>query len=146
MRKLMYLMGAAVPLLASVSAQAQSAVTLYGVVDANYSRMKGGTNTRNGIDSSGLQGSRWGMRGSEDLGNGLKANFVLESGYSTDTGISGQGNRLFGRNAWVGLGGGLPASAAPVLSAPRVRAAAATNADMRKVRTTCMEIPLDRRL
>ena len=106
MRKLMYLMGAAVPLLASVGAQAQSTVTLYGVVDANYSRMKGGTNTRNGIDSSGLQGSRWGMRGSEDLGNGLKANFVLESGYSTDTGTSGQGGRLFGRNAWVGLGGG----------------------------------------
>jgi predicted porin len=106
LRKLMYLMGATVPLLASLGAQAQSTVTLFGVVDANFSRQKGGANTRTGIDSSGLQGNRWGMRGSEDLGGGIKANFVLESGFSPDTGTSGQGGRLFGRNAWVGLGGG----------------------------------------
>jgi predicted porin len=48
-------------------------------------------------------GSRWGLRGSEDLGNGIKAVFRLESGFSIDDGNMGQGGRLFGREASVGL-------------------------------------------
>jgi predicted porin len=48
-------------------------------------------------------GSRWGLRVSEDLGSGLKANVVLESGFSADTGVSSQGGRLFGRQASVSL-------------------------------------------
>jgi predicted porin len=51
-------------------------------------------------------GNRWGMRGTEDLGGGLKANFTLESGFSVDDGSSGQGGLLFGRTAKVGLSGG----------------------------------------
>jgi predicted porin len=46
------------------------------------------------------------MRGSEALGGGLNAVFALEGGFSLDTGQLGQGGRLFGRQAWVGLGGG----------------------------------------
>jgi predicted porin len=49
--------------------------------------------------------SRLGFRGTEDLGNGLAAVFTLESGYNQDVGTLGQGGRLFGRQAWVGLRG-----------------------------------------
>ncbi len=49
------------------------------------------------------QGSRWGIRGTEDLGGGLKAIFTLESGFSSGDGTLGQGGALFGRQAFVGL-------------------------------------------
>src|SRR5690606_18716325 len=63
-------------------------------------------NTAYGMRSGGQSGSRWGLRGSEDIGNGLKVNFRLESGFNSNNGASGQNNRLFGRAAWVGLSGG----------------------------------------
>jgi len=49
--------------------------------------------------------SRWGLRGSEDLGDGLSAVFTIESGFNAPTGTSGQGGRLMGRQAFVGLKG-----------------------------------------
>jgi general bacterial porin, GBP family len=52
---------------------------------------------------NGLNGSRWGVRVSEDLGGGLKANAVLESGLSADAGALGQGGLAFGRQVFVGL-------------------------------------------
>ncbi len=99
------------------TAQAQSTVTLYGVVDANleYANHVGNVPTSaNGfrpgpgnnvfrLDSGGYSGSRWGLRGTEDLGGGLKSIFVLESGFSIDNGTSQQSGRLFGRQAFVGL-------------------------------------------
>ena len=48
-------------------------------------------------------GSRWGLRGSEDLGDGLRAVFTLESGFDSGNGKSGQSSRLFGRQATIGL-------------------------------------------
>ena len=69
-------------------------------------------NGRVGFDSkrtgliNGIQsGNRWGLKGSEDLGNGLRAVFQLESGFNLGTGNSAQGGRLFGRHATVGLAG-----------------------------------------
>jgi predicted porin len=47
--------------------------------------------------------SRWGIRGTEDLGNEYKAVFVLESGFNVGKGDMGQGGRLFGRQSWVGI-------------------------------------------
>jgi len=47
--------------------------------------------------------SRWGLRGTEEIGDGLSANFVLESGFDPGTGSSSQGGRLFGRQAFVSL-------------------------------------------
>ena len=87
------------------TAYAQSNVTLYGIVDAGVEVVtnagaNGNSLTR--LTSGNLSGSRWGLRGTEDLGRGLKAVFVLESGFDLDTGNSAQGGRLFGRNAYVG--------------------------------------------
>ncbi|RYX89974.1 MAG: porin [Comamonadaceae bacterium] len=98
-------------------AHAQSTVTLYGLVDANVGSIKtnvlsGGavrSQTQTGVNdgaTGGLQGSRWGMRVSEDLGGGLAAVANIESGFAVDTGASAQGGLLFGRRANVGLSGG----------------------------------------
>jgi len=98
-------------------ASAQSSVTLYGVVDVNieYANHLGAVPTAaNGfnpgpsndvfrMNAGGLSGSRWGLRGVEDLGGGLKGVFVLESGFNSDTGTLQQSGRLFGRQAYVGL-------------------------------------------
>ena len=95
-------------------AQAQSTVTIYGLLDANLQSLKTNVGGGNGIqsltqtrqDSGALNGSRWGIRVKEDLGGGLAAVGNLESGINLDTGASGQGGVLFGRRANVGLSGG----------------------------------------
>lgn len=89
-------------------AQAETSVTLYGVVDAGigYNRIKGADGfkaSKTGLIDGVHNGSRWGLKGSEDIGNGLRAVFVLESGFDSRTGHSGQGTRLFGRQATIGL-------------------------------------------
>jgi predicted porin len=93
----------ALGLMAAGAAQAQSNVTLYGIVDL-YMQVGKGDTTLTQLQSGGLSGSRWGLKGSEDLGNGLKALFVLESGINADTGTLGSGGALFSRQAYVGLG------------------------------------------
>jgi len=105
---------------AAAGAHAQSSITLYGVVDANVEYVSNFSSTvpsaANGfaagpghnmvrMNSGGLSGSRFGMRGTEDLGGGLQAMFVLDSGFTIDTGKLAFGGRLFGRDAWVGLRG-----------------------------------------
>jgi predicted porin len=86
---------------------AESSVTLYGIVDSGvrYARIStpGFGQSKLGLDSGVQSGSRWGLRGSEDLGDGLSANFVLESGFDSTNGKSAQGGRLFGRQASIGL-------------------------------------------
>ncbi|MFC5521318.1 porin [Polaromonas jejuensis] len=116
------LIGLAV-LAASGVASAQSTVTLYGLADVYF----GSNNTKKTVagvsnslrqtvvDSGGFNTSRFGLKGSEDLGGGLKANFVLESGFKIDTGaVTNYTNPFtgvdspstFSRNSWVGLSGG----------------------------------------
>ncbi|MES2019071.1 MAG: porin [Pseudomonadota bacterium] len=85
-------------------ASAQSTVTIYGLVDAGLVRESGGvagsvTNVGTGIGSA----SRIGFRGTEELGNGWSAVFVLESGARIDTGASDVAGSLFNRQAYVGL-------------------------------------------
>lgn len=91
---------------AASAASAQSSLTLYGVVDASVESVKAGkTVTR--VSSDNLASSRIGFKGTEDLGGGLKANFVLESAVKVDTGANGGGtSRFFDRAAWVGVAGG----------------------------------------
>ncbi|QGZ43357.1 porin [Pseudoduganella flava] len=99
----------ALALLAAGTAQAQSNVTVYGIIDTALTRVD---NTNANGDSvtkmpslTGSFPSRIGFRGTEDLGGGLAAIFTLESGFGPDTGTMGQGGRLFGRQATVGLKG-----------------------------------------
>lgn len=87
-------------------ALAQSNVTIYGVADAGLVADKDATGARlNRIASGVASGSRIGFKGRDDLGGGLAASFVLENGYNIDTGTTGQGGLLFGRQAYVGLSG-----------------------------------------
>src|ERR1700739_196231 len=95
---------AALALVAAAGAHAQSNVQVYGLLDvgvdsANNASPTGGTMTR--VSSGGMNTSRWGLRGSEDLGGGLKTVFNLEGGILMDTGA--QDGVLFKRQAHVGL-------------------------------------------
>jgi predicted porin len=85
------------------SAHAQTNVTIYGLVDAaaEYSNQGNGALVR--VQPGSHMGNRLGFRGTEDLGGGVKAFFVLETGFALDTGGLSQGGRIFGRQALVGL-------------------------------------------
>jgi len=90
------------------AARAQTSVTLYGTLDTSLTYIRHAESSASqwslGNSSGGnLSGSRWGLKGAEDLGGGLKAIFQLENGFSPNTGTLGQGARIFGRQAWVGL-------------------------------------------
>src|ERR1700754_1902012 len=110
------------------AAQAQTSVTLYGIADGDLRFDHTNIGTLKSIGSGGESGSRWGIRGTEDLGGGLKANFIFEQGFDlSDNSVpqgsigggasagqggtstaphSSTGSRLFGRIATVGLSGG----------------------------------------
>ncbi|WP_229208175.1 porin [Duganella sp. Root198D2] len=88
----------------SSAALAQSTVAFYGVMDLGISQDRGGvagTSTR--VTSGMATQSRWGFKGSEDLGGGTSAFFVIEGGIHGDAGDSTQNNTLFGRTSIVGL-------------------------------------------
>ena len=91
----------------ATQAMAQSSgINLYGVADMGVVHESGaasGSVTK--VTSGMMSGSRFGMRGREDLGGGTAAFFTLEAGVLMDTGASGQGGLLFGRQAYVGLDG-----------------------------------------
>jgi predicted porin len=82
-------------------------VTIYGLFDMAIVRESGGVaGPMTKVTSGNTGGSRLGFKGTEDLGNGLKALFLLENGFQGDTGAAGQGGLIFGRQAYVGLQGG----------------------------------------
>lgn len=86
---------------------AQANVTVYGVVDLGYAytsgdRANGSSANRNGIDPGLLGGSRIGFKGEENLGNGLKAVFVLEYG---SLAVDGNNGITGSRQTWIGLNG-----------------------------------------
>ncbi|HEY2608965.1 porin [Paraburkholderia sp. RL18-103-BIB-C] len=85
-------------------AHAQSSVTLYGIVDAGlvYINNQSGHSNIESVTGQ-TNGSRFGFRGTEDLGGGMKALFVLENGFDPSNGKLLQGGRLFGRQSYVGL-------------------------------------------
>jgi len=104
-------------------AQSQNGVVLYGLVDGGLRFDRTNAGTLSSVAGGGASGSRLGVRGSEDLGNGMKANFVLEQGVdisdssvpqgdvslatasSSSTPRTSTGGRFFGRVATVGLSG-----------------------------------------
>ncbi|WP_432262415.1 porin [Cupriavidus sp. TMH.W2] len=86
------------------AAQAQSSLTIYGIVDSSLQYVKFDRPVSPSLQaaSGNLQASRFGFRGSEDLGGGYKANFQLEAGFNTYTGVAG-GSTLWNRGSAVGL-------------------------------------------
>jgi predicted porin len=87
-------------------AHAQSSVTLYGTLDAgiNYtSNVAPAGKAQWAAGSGSIEDNRFGLRGSEDLGGGLKAVFTLEQGFDLSNGKSGGKNEMFSRQAFVGL-------------------------------------------
>jgi len=109
------LVGLAV-LAATGAALAQSSVSAYGELDVWFGGLRtdngaGATTSQTAIGSGGIDESYWGLKGSEDLGGGLRANFALEQGFEIDSGAAGAytgqgtGSQAFDRQSWVGLSG-----------------------------------------
>jgi len=101
------LCGAAVVAAGICSGPALAQVVIYGVYDTGVEYVTNATAAKGSVwrmpNITGAQPSRLGFRGTEDLGGDLKAVFVLETGFDPGAGTIGQGNRLFGRQANVGL-------------------------------------------
>jgi predicted porin len=93
----------------STTAAAQNSVSLYGLIDMSIGQTQapGGKATK-GVESGRMSTSYWGVKGTEDLGGGLKAQFALESFMRADTGSAGRfdADTFWARNAYVGLDGG----------------------------------------
>lgn len=113
------LLAASIATLFAGVAHAQTSVTLYGIADGNVRFDHTAIGTLKSVGSGGESGSRWGLRGTEDLGNGIRANFVFEQGVdlsdnsvpqgdvaATTSGnaASSTGGRMFSRTATVGIG------------------------------------------
>ncbi len=106
---------AAVAVLGAFAGSAVAAdVTLYGIIDTGLNFVNTKTTSSEealkvdsvnkfSMASGQSAGSRWGLKGKEDLGNGVKVGFVLESGFDSDTGMLSKYNeertRIFGREA-----------------------------------------------
>ncbi len=93
----------------AIPAAAQTQVAVSGLVDvyAGSMRNAGDTNSRSAVNSGGMTTSWFGFKGSEDLGGGLKANFLLTSFFQADNGSQGRfpGDTMWSRDANVGLSG-----------------------------------------
>ena len=104
---------AAVAVLGAFAGSAVAAdVTLYGLVDygvryQNLDADMAGVDKTNKVDmkSGANSGPRFGLKGTEDLGNGVKVGFVLENGFAADTGALGNSKRLFDREAQLFVDG-----------------------------------------
>ncbi|MFB9128217.1 porin [Paraburkholderia dipogonis] len=101
-KSLAWVLAAALP----VMVHAQGSVTLYGVIDEgiNYPVQCGREKALYNLSSGVIQGSRWGLKGREDLGGGTAAIFVLEKWIRHQyRRVWGKAGRMFGRQAYVGL-------------------------------------------
>lgn len=122
MKKLTLVATAVLGLLSASATMAQSTVTLYGLLDGGFNHVSGLKNgSFNGIASGIMEGSRFGLRGTEDIGNGYKAIFTLENRLELDTGAvsntPASGTQLPDRmSSAAGLGlTGTPAAVAPLI-------------------------------
>lgn len=107
MRKIV-LVGALVAAMGSLeSVHAQSSVTIFGIADAGYGYGSGTTSSKQQVLSGGNNASRFGMRGSEDLGGGLSASFWLEAGFNLDDGSGAANNTNNQSSGAIANGGGI---------------------------------------
>lgn len=88
---------------ASATAAAQSSVNLYGALDVGARYVKNGDDKIKSLSSNGNNTSRLGVKGIEDLGDGLKAGFQLETGLTPDTGAQSDATRFWNRRSTVSL-------------------------------------------
>ncbi|MEG0937034.1 MAG: porin [Comamonas sp.] len=93
---------ATLAVMGATTAMAQSSVTLYGRINTTVERQKIGDVNNTKMENNA---SRFGLMGTEDLGGGLKAGFVLESGFASDTGAGAGGGLSFNRQSEVNLSG-----------------------------------------
>ncbi|WJF89663.1 porin [Paraburkholderia bonniea] len=100
----------ALALMLPCAAWAQSSVTLYGVIDAALTYQTHANSSGDSViglqqgNEGFLSGSRFGLKGTEDLGGGVKAGFTLENGFLANSGKLDQQGQLFGRQAFVKIG------------------------------------------
>ncbi|MCL2021352.1 MAG: porin [Betaproteobacteria bacterium] len=117
------LIAAAIAAFASGAAFAQSTVTVYGMVDMGFahrgSNMERGVKSQNAINSGQAGASMLGFKGVEDLGNGNKALFVLETAFQADTGAHIDAYSFFNEQAFLGMSGDWGTAIAGRLIAPR---------------------------
>ncbi|KOF54732.1 MULTISPECIES: porin [unclassified Achromobacter] len=98
--------------LAAGTASAETSVTLYGIADVSVRYLStssgsvGQDGSRVSLENGAISNSRWGLRGSEDLGDGMRAFFRLENGFNMQNGNASASGKTFGRLAYVGLDGG----------------------------------------
>jgi predicted porin len=92
-------------LVATPCAWAQASVTLYGVIDTSIEVTNPGGGWVTRMDSGAYRGSRFGLRGSEPIGDGTSILFALENGFSSANGAFSTAGTLFSRQAWIGAGG-----------------------------------------
>lgn len=98
--------------LAAGAASAETSVTLYGIADVSMryvntgSGASGEDGSRLSMENGAISNSRWGLRGSEDLGDGNRAFFRLEQGFNVQNGKATDTSKTFNRLAYVGLDGG----------------------------------------
>lgn len=86
------------------NAHSQNSVTLYGRIDNGIAFVNHASGNQDLIAMRhGLSNSRFGFKGTEDLGGGVNAIFQLENGFNESTGALGNGGRMFGRQAFLGL-------------------------------------------
>lgn len=90
---------------ATPCAWAQASVTLYGVIDTSIETTNPGGGWVTRMDSGAYRGSRFGVRGSEPIGDGTSILFTLENGFSSANGTFSTAGSLFSRQAWIGAGG-----------------------------------------
>jgi general bacterial porin, GBP family len=92
----------------AATVQAQSSVTLYGILDGGIRYQTVSVQNQNSASNFGAaygvqSGNRFGLRGVEDIGGGNRITFTLENGFDLGNGSIGQSGRLFGRQSWLGI-------------------------------------------
>jgi predicted porin len=86
-------------------ARAQSVVALYGVIDTSIEVTNPGASWTPRMDSGAYRGSRFGIRGAEDIGGGTAILFTLENGFGSADGSFASAGTMFNRQAWIGASG-----------------------------------------
>lgn len=97
---------AALAAIAGAASAQTSSVTLFGIADAAARYVKNDNDSLSLLSSGGTNSSRFGVRGTEELGGGLRASFWLEHGFNIDTGAQTDASRFWNRRATVALAGG----------------------------------------